>query len=228
LGIHEPFESVFILRSLNNTDLFIDVGANVGHYSLIASGVKRCKSIAIEPIPDTFAKLQRNLELNNLKNLVESKNLAVGKEKGKLYFSKDKGTMNKVVTDEYKKKLAIEVEKLDNILSDFKDYNQVFLKIDVEGYELHVFKGAKNVLRNPKVNVIICEINGSGNLYGVKDLEVYNELVSYGFKPFKYNLKYNAIEEIPQWNESQYNTIFIRDIASITDRLKSSNYLFST
>ena len=66
-GLHEFNESMFILHYLREKDVFLDIGANVGHYSLLASGIKNCHSISIEPVPSTFKRLNEQVILNKLR-----------------------------------------------------------------------------------------------------------------------------------------------------------------
>jgi hypothetical protein len=65
-GLYEFDESMFMLHYLREEDIFLDIGANVGHYSLLASGIKNCQSISIEPVPNTFERLNQQVNLNKL------------------------------------------------------------------------------------------------------------------------------------------------------------------
>lgn len=58
-GLFEPVDMVFILHVLRPGDLFLDVGASVGTFTILASGVSRANTIAVEPIPATFSRLMR-------------------------------------------------------------------------------------------------------------------------------------------------------------------------
>ncbi len=60
----------FVLHFLRNTDLFIDVGANLGAYSILASSVSGARTIAFEPVPHTFQLLKNNIALNRQFNLL--------------------------------------------------------------------------------------------------------------------------------------------------------------
>lgn len=66
MGLEDFEEMAFLLHLLRPGDLFVDVGANVGAYSLLASGVCGAKSLAIEPIPETFSLMVENIRVNNL------------------------------------------------------------------------------------------------------------------------------------------------------------------
>src|ERR1035437_5920947 len=63
-GLHEFNEMGFLLHFLQPGDTFVDVGANIGAYSILASGVIGSRTISIEPVPTTFNTLQKNIVLN--------------------------------------------------------------------------------------------------------------------------------------------------------------------
>src|SRR3982751_4530651 len=69
-GLHEFSDMGFLLHFLRPEDVFFDIGANVGSYTLLASGVSKAKSITLEPVKATFNILQQNITLNNLQNKV--------------------------------------------------------------------------------------------------------------------------------------------------------------
>ena len=87
---------MFLINNLNANDLFIDIGANVGHYSLLAAGVCKANVIAFEPIPSTFFKLEENVKLNALSKNVTCHNIGIGEENSILNFTKSKDVMNSV------------------------------------------------------------------------------------------------------------------------------------
>ena len=69
-GLHEVNDMAFALHLLRQDEYFVDVGANVGSYSILASGGAKARVIAVEPIPATFVHLQRNVALNGLSDQV--------------------------------------------------------------------------------------------------------------------------------------------------------------
>jgi hypothetical protein len=97
-GLHEFADMAFVLHFLRSSDLFADVGANVGSYTILASGVVRCHTFAFEPDPLTAAALERNVNLNQIANLVEIRVAAVGERHGIVRFSTGLDTENHVVS----------------------------------------------------------------------------------------------------------------------------------
>ncbi|MCL8006550.1 FkbM family methyltransferase [Gelidibacter japonicus] len=219
-GLYEFEESIFLLHLLNKNDLFLDVGANVGHYSLIVSGLKQTKSLAIEPVPKTYARLKEHIALNHLEKLIETRNVGVSNENGKLYFSTDRGTMDRIVDSTYENSVLVLVETIDSILADTVP---LALKIDVEGYEKFALEGATKLLSNPNFKVIILELNNSGKIYEINDVDIYNIVIDLGFKPYSYNPKNRALKELINYNTHQFNTIFVRDLEFVKSRVISSS-----
>lgn len=219
-GLFEFEESIFLIHLLNKQDLFLDIGANVGHYSLLMSGLKQTRSIAIEPVPKTFSLLEKQIELNNLNHLIQAINIGVSNKNGELYFSTDRGTMDRIVNSNYKNSVVVKVETIDSLLS---KKAPVAIKMDVEGYEKYALQGASDVLNNEDLKVIVLELNDSGRTYNISDDEVYQMVLGYGFKPFKYQPENRHLIQLETFNENQFNTIFIRDLDFVLKRIKRSN-----
>lgn len=222
-GLDDFEEMAFLLHFLKSEDLFIDVGANVGVYSLIASGICRSKSIAIEPIPLTFDKLKANIKLNGLEKLVECQNVGLGPEEAVLNFTiLPNSVWNHVAENTGSpgtSQIPVTTLPLDLLLTNGK--RPTMIKIDVEGYEMAILKGAKKSLEDEKCKAIIVELNGSGEKYGYKDEQVYLHLISNAFFPFAYEPFTRALKPLNQ-SALKRNTIFIRDVESVLSRINDA------
>jgi FkbM family methyltransferase len=97
-GLHEAADMAFVLHVLRPGDVFLDVGANVGTYTILASGVAQARTLALEPIPATFERLLRNLRLNDLLSRVDARCLAVGATEGSVRFTAGRDTTNRAVS----------------------------------------------------------------------------------------------------------------------------------
>ena len=153
------------LSNINNGDIVIDVGANFGEYSLIASKkTKIGRVIAIEPLRENVERLKKNFLLNKLSNyeVIES---AVGNESKKmpLYKKNDNvgyGFLDPTINEKQLiQTTEITVETIDDIISSRKIKKVNMLKIDVEGFEYEVLLGCKNSFKENKIEKIICEIH---------------------------------------------------------------------
>jgi len=155
-------------------DIVVDIGAHIGRYTIISS--KRIgpngKVVAIEAEPGNFEMLNRNVNLNKLTN-VTSLNYAVysNQTKLKLYLpGKQSGftIYNTIMVNRGKhqgKFIEVNGNTLDNLLEqnkiNFANIN--WIKIDVEGAEFEVLKGAQNVLSKSNDIAILIEIHNSQN-----------------------------------------------------------------
>jgi FkbM family methyltransferase len=147
-------------------DIIIDVGAAFGFYTILAS--KRVgqqgKVIAIEPQPDNFEMLNRNIKLNKLANVI-TLNYAVYSKKTTLKLYSTYSIIQERARQNLQDYIEVSADTLDNLLGHV-GINQVnWIKIDVEGAEYEVLRGAKHVLRTNKHISILVEIHGK-DTYG--------------------------------------------------------------
>jgi FkbM family methyltransferase len=171
-------------------DIVVDIGAHIGHYTIIAS--KRVgangKVVAIEASPSNFEILNRNIKLNQLANIINLNHVVYSKEtKLKLYLPGEESghtIYNTVISDRARnedKFVEVNANTLDYLLQSkgIKQEQINWIKIDVEGAEFEVLKGAANILSNSKDIAILIEIHNlrdSTNLYRpiVEFLNLYN------------------------------------------------------
>ena len=146
LGLHEFPDMGFLLHTLRDKDFFIDIGANIGSYTVLASSAIGAKTVCFEPVPSTYKRLMDNIKINNIGNKVESFNLALGNSTGEMYFSSDQNCMNHIIAhnENNSNKITVNVSTLDKELK----RDPFLIKIDVEGYELPVLEGGtKNIIQ---------------------------------------------------------------------------------
>jgi FkbM family methyltransferase len=215
-GLQEYEEMLFLLHFLRKEDIFADVGANVGSYTILASGHIGCKSFSFEPIPSTFENLLNNIVINRLNN-VNSFNMALGAKTGKLEFTQS-DTTSHVANKNEQNTISVPVETLDNIFAD--EQIPRMIKIDVEGFETEVLLGGDKLLRNRKLQVIIIELIGEGKRYGYDEKEIHNKLVELGFIIVSYNPQKRSLSE--QQSFSSNNLIYIRDKDFVLERLRKA------
>jgi FkbM family methyltransferase len=219
-GLLEFEEMAFFLHYVGSTDLFVDVGANVGIYTLLSCGVKGARGYAFEPIPATYLRLSQNIRLNGLEDWVKFINAGVGDKPGTLYFTDRENVTNHVLRGAGKKdSLKVNVVTLDNIL---KDEKPSALKIDVEGYEVPVLRGAKKILKKSSLRVALIETNGSGVRYGFDDERIGSIMMENGFKPYNYDPFKRELSLIKGVNRERGNTLFIRDIQKVQSRVRAA------
>ncbi len=164
-------------------DSFIDVGANIGAYSIVLSSIENVKAVhAFEPSPKTLEELHKNIQLNeSARQKVTVYNKAVSNSTGEATFGiiGDYSGANSItetsIHDAAKviNRIAVDLIALDEFLP--LRSKRVGLKIDVEGHEQEVLGGAKNLLCNNKV-ILQLEYYSDGKR-GIRDL-----LETYGYE----------------------------------------------
>jgi FkbM family methyltransferase len=213
-GLSELQESLFLLHGLREDELFVDAGANVGGYTVLASGVARADSIAIEPVDSTFRMLLANLRLNGIADRVEALNVGLDERPGALRFSTDRDSLNRVLLDDERLPAAVvETTTLDSVLG---ARAPAILKLDVEGYELPVLRGAARCLADPRLRAVIVELNRSGARFGHSDREVDACLRSHGFEPCSYDPSARRLE---RGRRQGQNAIYVRDLERVRSDL---------
>lgn len=138
---------------VKNKSNILDVGVNIGETVLSFSRINPGGQIyGFEPVPFLFEKAIRNISLNQKSN-INLFNLALSDQNGQLSFDMAKNlnsgsiSMNKDLT---KGSMIVNAVTLDNFVQEHNITDIDLIKIDVEGFELNVLKGAQNVLRTAK------------------------------------------------------------------------------
>jgi FkbM family methyltransferase len=216
-GLHEFNDMMFLIHFLRNDDVFFDVGANVGSYTLLASGICQAQSIAIEPIPSTFEILKNNIELNQLTARVNLVNAGAGDTKGLLIFSKDQDTTNHVITagETADNAIGVTVVIIDELAN---NKTPILIKIDVEGFESRVLNGMKILLKNKLLKALIIEISNNSK-YGLAHNYAHELLVANNFIPCCYEPFTRKLTELAESEND--NIIYCRDINFIKTRLET-------
>ncbi len=170
---------------------FFDIGAHFGQFTLVgASAVDSGAVHSFEPGPTQFAYLTRNVQLNGYKN-VRLNNVALGEKEGQMGFevgpARNLGASHLV---EGPSETNVRVMALDNYCEENKIASIDALKIDVEGAELNVFKGAKNMLSQTPPKVIFYEcVSSLTERFGYPPAKVHELLTSYGYQIFTLHKK---------------------------------------
>ena len=207
-GLHEFADMAFVLHLLQPGDLFVDVGANIGSYTVLASAIACASTIAVEPDPGTIMSLKRNIDLNNIGALVVPLEVAVGAKAGIARFTVGLDTINHLATDHDSNTREVETRTLDDILL---GHNPVLIKLDVEGFEGGVIAGGAETLRNPSLLAI--ETEG-------QELEVVEPLKAAGFHQVFYDPFSRGFTPAPVHRHS--NALFVRDEEACLERLKTA------
>ena len=220
-GLSEFEDMAFILHVLRKDDVFADIGANIGAYTILASKNRGAISYSFEPVAATFNRLIKNIEANNIAPLVHPRLCGVGAKKSLLFFTKGLDSMNHVVSENTQSIqndiVEVPVITLDEI---FVSQEPQIIKIDVEGFELNVLTGAFKTLLSDNLKAIIIELNGSGIRYGFSDEMIHEKLLSNSFHPYSYDPFMRNLNLLKTYGK--FNTLYIKDIDWVSNRIKTA------
>ena len=164
--------------------VIVDAGAHIGTFTLLASKMvgNQGKVIAIEPERNSFGQLTKNLELNKIKNVIPV-NIGLSDFNGNKDFFVDKESACNSFTLNFGRqitnKLSIKVKTLDSVLQEININKVDFLKIDTEGAELEILKGAQqSIIGSPEIKMVIAAYH-----YPKEKEEVFQYLKNLKFSP---------------------------------------------
>jgi FkbM family methyltransferase len=157
-GIHEPITTHLFRELINPGDCVVDVGANVGYFTLLASKLvgNRGMVLAFEPDHKNVKLLNDNIKLNKFDN-IQTFEVALSNKGGRAVLftsSKESARHSLIHTKEHDGDYLVNTERLDVLVD--KATKVDFLKTDTEGHELAVLQGAeKTILNNPDIKVLL-------------------------------------------------------------------------
>jgi FkbM family methyltransferase len=164
-GGFENTERSFVERFLRPGMTVLDIGAHHGFYTLLASRKvgPQGRVLAVEASPRERAKLSLHLQINRCKNVeIESRGLGENEGDAELYLVKGSqsgcNSLRPPEVSDPTEKVPIHIDRLDNVLRDHQIERVDFMKLDVEGAELSVLKGAPQLLMNRPRPTILAEV----------------------------------------------------------------------
>lgn len=220
-GLHEFEDMAFVLHCLRRGDVFVDVGANVGSYTVLAGAVIGAKCFAFEPIPGSYGHLSRNINLNGIGGMVVAENIGIGGENGVLEFTAGLDATNHVVAEDEggAESLKVVVKTLDDALGDAAP---TVIKVDVEGFETNVVAGGDKALSSASLLAVLMELNGSGARYGFDETALHARMLEYGFGAFRYSPFERELIALGGKNSLSGNTLYVRDVGAVRERLRAA------
>jgi FkbM family methyltransferase len=203
-GVWEPHITAFISRRLTSGDTFVDVGANIGYYSLLASRLVGASGtvVAIEASPRIFSKLRANLALNGVSN-VRAVNLAASECEGsvKIFRGHEHHIGLTTIIEDRGFELECEVgaAPLSSILRPEEVRNARLVKIDVEGAEWLVVCGMASLINKGRRDLdILIEVDTDRLAHqGKTPDDLLRPFLTGGFHPYAVQNDYSALSYIP-------------------------------
>jgi FkbM family methyltransferase len=224
-GVHEWEELQFCLRYLRPGDHFVDVGANVGVFStLVGTRIPGVRITALEPFPPVREDLLTNLSLNDLDVTVVDR--AVSDVAGEATFEVlDRDVLNRLAPSDHhddgegaRSRITVPVTTLDELVGGDPP---ALIKIDVEGSELLVMKGARRLLSDAAHSpVLLFEHAGYCAHFGITPAEVRAFLTEVGYGIYLLD------GELSPWHSDDLpptlNVVACRDVTAVRARLDAA------
>lgn len=207
---YEEKDASMILNLVPEQGIVLDVGANMGWYSLlIARQVKGCQIHAFEPIPRTYSFLTKNINLNRAE-CVTAHPFGLSNERKDLtfyFYPEGSGNASSANLSERSdaELVTCHVERLD----DFANANQLhvdFIKCDVEGAELFAFQGAKETLQRDKPIVFTEMLRKWAAKFDYHPNEIITMFSSFGYRCFY--AEGRALKELIEMTDDTVETNF--------------------
>jgi FkbM family methyltransferase len=193
---HEPLTTKLLSKELKKDMVCLDVGGNIGYYTLFESNIvgENGKVIAIEPSPPNFQHLKKNLEIQNTEN-VDAYNFAAGDKDGEINFlvyEESNGSFtipDGETTDLPGELIKVQAKRLDTFLGELKQDHVDFVRMDVEGYESHIIGGMINTIKKSKP---MFQIEVHASIMGKEGTKKFLKT----FQDFGYEAKYYVPRDI--------------------------------
>ncbi|MFH0919375.1 MAG: FkbM family methyltransferase [Fibrobacterota bacterium] len=197
----EPGTIAWIEKYVKAGDVFYDIGANIGAYALVAATKFKpnIQVYAFEPSFSSFAALCRNIQLNGLGNYIIAVNIPLSSATGRSEFQYSDlesgsachpgltGSSSTQTSGSATFTQVVFTQSIDILVRNFAFKSPNHIKLDVDGHELQILKGAQNVLKSGAVRTIQVEIEEKTE-YGKEIMRFLTEL---GYRVVEHNIHAN-------------------------------------
>ena len=209
-----------ISKYIQPGDNVFDIGANRGLYTIwMSQFIGNGKIYSFEPDSDNFERLQKSIALNDLKEQVIPNKKAVSEIDGELSFTRDLDIENHIVDSTFTNSVTIQSQKIDSYLQHQNIDAVAYLKIDVEGFEYAVLKGANAALLKKQIDIIQLEINKSILNSGKSINDLLELLNHYQYQLCRYDVDSNQLIAADFSNERE-NYFAVGEINIVNRKLK--------
>lgn len=156
--VHEPLNTKFLSKQLEEGMICLDVGANLGYFAFLESSKigKTGKVIGIEPAPLTFELFKKNIKLQKFQN-ISSYNFAISNKEGTIdFFVSSSSNWSRIIEGEDSDHgdkgtiIKIKCKTIDNFIDELQLNKLNLIRVDLEGYEFEIFEGAQKTLSKLK------------------------------------------------------------------------------
>lgn len=217
-------ELVFACHCLRPGEVFWDVGANQGFWSLLLAG-RGAEAHAFEPAPVTFANQSRQFaaQVSPFRERLHGHNIAISSRIGKMRFTVDRGLGNFLLDDNATypgKTIEVDITTVDALRERLPSPN--LIKIDVEGWNLPVLQGALETLARPDLLGLVVETFRFADGAKPEMRATEASLERFGFRPFSYDPRARILRPLTELQQGRSDTIYVRDPDALADRLRAA------
>lgn len=207
---YEKEDGAMLLRLVDDGMTFFDIGANLGWYGLhVARIFPKSRVFAFEPIPKTYSYLQRNIAHNQLSNM-RAYNFGLSDQAGEHVFYVNPKIMgaasSSALNGSEGQPLECKVRRLDDVAAEL-DTRIDFIKADVEGAELFVFRGGINIIKECKPVIFAEMLRKHAATFHYHPNDIIKLLGEIGYKCFV--CRAGKLEEFPAMDEQTVETNFV-------------------
>ena len=186
INLHDESEINFLINNIDNNSILLDCGANQGFYSIpIAGSHRNCEIFAFEPSEQEIHLLKKNIKLNDFNNITPLK-IAIAEKEGNFKFKNDniefhstKGgfIIDKNENDESNTSL-VKTTTIDKFIQEknIPKNKKIFIKIDLEGYDINAIYGSKDVL-NEYFTIILFEFSKMAIKNSIYNIESFQNFL---------------------------------------------------
>lgn len=199
-GVYEPFQTELAIGLIKKGDVVLDIGANIGYYTLIFARQvgPNGRVFAFEPEPANFAILKRNIEMNGYENVIMVPK-AVSNATGRirLYLCEENRGDHRIYdSGDGRQSLEVEAVRLDDYFDGY-DGQVDFIKMDIQGAEARALQGMAGLLERHRHLTMMTEFWPVGlKRCGTDPQEYLKSLIDRGFEIFHINEQSRQVEVV--------------------------------
>lgn len=222
--IHEPLATLLLQQYLKPGMTAVDVGSNIGYYALLESRLVEPggRVIAIEPVPRNFEQLRLNIRKNGRSN-VHLNQLAVADRNGTLpIYLSARSNWHSLLPTPSSKTCTVTVSTLDAFLPGFELSSVDFIRMDLEGYEIQVIKGMRQILEVYRPHLLIelhpDLVGPDATIDYLRTLEEFGYAPQFVFEQERdYAIRWKFVKpEHPSMRELMRHPLIVRDQRALT------------
>ncbi|MDH5495800.1 MAG: FkbM family methyltransferase [Candidatus Bathyarchaeota archaeon] len=198
-GVWEMHETELFKRAVRKGMIVVDLGANIGWYTLIAAKLvgKKGKVYAFEPEPDNCALLRKNVQLNGYSNVIIERKAVLDRYGSiRLFLNSDNLGDHRIYdSHDGRKSITVEGTTLDEYFRNEHDNIDV-IKIDIQGAEMAALLGMDRVIKANENLKMFIEFGPTAiSRSGFSPREFLNKLFEYGFKIYVIEIQKEFTEQ---------------------------------